>query len=84
MIEITIGTAALNGATPPEDVLRLADERMYLAKRRAGSDPFDRVSELIVGLLNPSEDGVERALAAGVAAVAEAETVYVEHPGGEQ
>jgi diguanylate cyclase (GGDEF)-like protein len=83
-IEVTIGTAALNGATRPEDVLRLADERMYLAKRRAGSDPFDRVSELIVGLLDPNEDGVEGALAAGVAAVAEAETVYVEHPGGEQ
>ncbi len=84
MISVTIGTAALNGSTLPEDVLRLADERMYLAKRRAGSDPFDRVSELIVGLLNPNEDGVERALAAGVASVAEAETVYVEHPGGEQ
>ena len=84
VISTTIGTAAVSGTTRSEDVLRLADERMYLAKRRAGSDPFDRVSELVVGLLNPNEDGVERTLAAGVAAVAQAETVYVEHPGGEQ
>ena len=84
VIEITVGTAAMNGSTAPAEALRLADERMYLAKRRAGSDPFDRVSELIVGLLNPSEDGVEAVLASGVAEVAQAEIVYLEHPGGEQ
>ena len=83
-IEVTIGTAALNGSTAAVDVLRLADERMYLGKRRAGSDPFDRVSELIVGLLDPSADGVERALASGIAEVAQGHAVYVEYPGGEQ
>lgn len=83
-IEITVGAAALNGSTVPAEVLRLADERMYLAKRRAGSDPFDRVSELIVGLLHPSDDGVERSLASGVAEVAQADVVYVEHAGDEQ
>ncbi len=83
-IEVTVGMAALDSATEPADVLRRADEYMYLEKRRAGSDPFDRVSELIVGLLDAGVDSVEQALASGIAEVAQAGAVYVDHPGGEQ
>ena len=42
------------------------------------------MSELVVGLLSAGAEGVERALAAGVAEVARAETVFVRHPHGEQ
>jgi diguanylate cyclase (GGDEF)-like protein len=83
-IEVTVGMAALESSTEPADVLRRADEHMYLEKRRAGSDPFDRVSELIVGLLDAGVDSVEQALASGIAEVAQAGAVYVDHPGGEQ
>jgi diguanylate cyclase (GGDEF)-like protein len=56
---------------------------MYLAKRRAGSDPFDRVSELVVGLLESGAERIEQALASGVAEVAEAELAYVSYGGSE-
>lgn len=83
-LEISVGSAPLDSSSGPEEALRQADERMYYAKRRAGADPFDRVSELVVGLLSASADGVERALAAGVAEVANAETVLVRYPDGVQ
>ncbi len=83
-VEVTFGAAAMDGTTPPADVLSRADERMYLGKRRAGSDPFDRVSELIVGLLQPDDDGVERSLASGVAEVAAAQAAFVVDDRGEQ
>jgi diguanylate cyclase (GGDEF)-like protein len=83
-IEASIGWALLNGVEDPAGVLRRADEQMYLAKRRAGSDPFDRVSELVVGLLDAGDDGVEEALASGVAEVARAEIAYLCHAAGEQ
>jgi diguanylate cyclase (GGDEF)-like protein len=84
VVELTVGAALLDHVTDPAQVQRRADERMYVAKRRAGSDPFDRVSELIVGLLDPSQDGVERALASGIAEVAQAGSVYVSSTAGEQ
>ena len=83
-LEISVGSAALDSSNGPEEALRQADERLYHAKRRAGGDPFDRVSELVVGLLSAGAEGVERALAAGVAEVARAETVFVCYPDGEQ
>ena len=82
-LEISVGSAPLDSSNGPEEALRQADERMYHAKRRAGADPFDRVSELVVGLLSAGAEGVERALAAGVAEVARAETVFVLYPSGE-
>ena len=82
-LEISVGSAPLDSGNGPEEALRRADERMYHAKRRAGADPFDRVSELVVGLLSAGAEGVERALAAGVAEVARAETVFVQYPDGE-
>jgi diguanylate cyclase (GGDEF)-like protein len=82
-LEASVGIATLDGVTSPDEALRRADERMYLAKRRAGSDPFDRVSELVVGLLESGAERIEQALASGVAEVAEAELAYVSYGGSE-
>ena len=83
-VEISVGAAPMDGLNGPAEATQRADERMYLAKRRAGSDPFDRVSELVVGLLSAGADGLEHALAAGVAEAARADTVFVRYSGGEQ
>src|SRR5262249_12334327 len=82
-LEPRVGSALLDGSTAPTAVLQAADERMYLAKRTAGSDLFDRVSELVVGLLDV-EDRIEQALASGIAEVARADAVCVVYSGGEQ
>jgi len=82
-LEPRVGSALLDASTVPRAVLQAADERMYLAKRRAGSDLFDRVSELVVGLLDV-EDRIEQALASGIAEVARADAVCVVYSGGEQ
>jgi diguanylate cyclase (GGDEF)-like protein len=83
VVEARVGSAGVDGSSDPMAVLQAADERMYLAKRTAGSDLFDRVSELVVGLLD-AEDGMEQALASGIAEVARADAVCVVYPGGEQ
>ena len=82
-VEVSAGWAMVDGSTDPSDALRRADEQMYLAKRRAGSDPFDRVAELVVGLLGATGEGIEQALASGVAEVAGAELAFVDTPAGE-
>jgi diguanylate cyclase (GGDEF)-like protein len=76
-ITATVGAAAVDEAISADEAMRVADERMYLAKRTAGSDAFDRVIELIVGLLEGSRDGQERAFVAGVAEVAQASSALV-------
>jgi len=83
LLEPRVGSAILDASTVPTAVLQAADERMYLAKRTAGSDLFDRVSELVVGLLDV-EDRIEQALASGIAEVARADAVCVVYSGGEQ
>jgi diguanylate cyclase (GGDEF)-like protein len=84
LLEASAGHSPLDQNWTPAEAMRKADERMYLAKQRAGSDPFDRVAELVVGLLGAGGAGVEQALASGVAAVAQADLVYVFYRGGEQ
>ena len=83
-VGVSVGASEVNGSTDPATVIRRADESMYLAKRRAGSDPFDRVSELVVGLLDSRESGLDNALASGIAEVAQAEVAFVVHAAAEQ
>jgi diguanylate cyclase (GGDEF)-like protein len=74
----TVGATLFDGSTGPAEALRLADEQMYLAKRVSGSDPFDRVSELVVGLLETRESGLEAAFATGIAEIARAGATFVD------
>ena len=74
-LNVTIGTVLMDGTSSPAEILTRADEQMYLAKR--GSDPFDRVSALVVGLLEGGDDGLEHALGAAVAEVAAASCALV-------
>jgi diguanylate cyclase (GGDEF)-like protein len=74
-LNVTVGTALMDGTSSPAEILTRADEQMYLAKR--GSDPFDRVSALVVGLLEGGDDGLEHALGAAVAEVAAASCALV-------
>jgi diguanylate cyclase (GGDEF)-like protein len=74
-LNVTVGTALMDGTSSPAEILTRADEQMYLAKR--GSDPFDRVSALVVGLLEGGDDGLEHALGAAVAEVAAATCALV-------
>jgi len=81
---VTVGSSSLSRAVTVEETLRDADSQMYERKRRAGSDAFDRVSELIVGLLDAQQDGLDAAFAAGVAEVAQASAAIVVTDAGEQ
>jgi diguanylate cyclase (GGDEF)-like protein len=83
-VTVTVGTSALAAAGSAEETLRRADTQMYERKRRAGSDAFDRVSELIVGLLEAQHDGLDAAFAAGVAEVAQASAAVVATEAGEE
>jgi diguanylate cyclase (GGDEF)-like protein len=74
---VTVGSALMDGSSSPAEILARADEKMYLAKRTGRSDPFDRVSALVVGLLEGGDDGLEQALGAAVAEVAAASCALV-------
>jgi diguanylate cyclase (GGDEF)-like protein len=80
-VSVTIGATVLDGRRAPEEALRRADERMYLEKRRAGADAFDRASELIVGLLDAGDEGLAGTFASGIAEVAGAHAVFVDCAG---
>ena len=82
-VAATVGAALMDRSVTPHLVVRRADEQMYLAKRVSGTDPFDRVSELIVGLLEAGDGGLEDAVTSGVAEVARAHAAFVESAEGE-
>jgi diguanylate cyclase (GGDEF)-like protein len=77
-ITATIGATLIDETTDPHDALRTADQRMYLAKRLARTDVFDRVTDLIVGLLSAGADAGGSVFPAGVAEVAGAELAFVD------
>jgi diguanylate cyclase (GGDEF)-like protein len=77
-ISVTIGATVIDAASDPQDALRTADQRMYLAKRLARTDVFDRVTDLIVGLLSAGIDAGGGAFPAGVAEVAGAQLALVD------
>ncbi len=76
-LDVTVGATLMDGSSSPGEVLARADEKMYLAKRTGRSDPFDRVSALVVGLLEGGDEGLEQALGAAVAEVAAASCALV-------
>jgi diguanylate cyclase (GGDEF)-like protein len=76
-LDVTVGWTLMDGSSSPGEVLARADEKMYLAKRTGRSDPFDRVSALVVGLLEGGDEGLEQALGAAVAEVAAASCALV-------
>jgi diguanylate cyclase (GGDEF)-like protein len=76
-LDVTVGWTLMDGSSSPAEVLARADEKMYLAKRTGNSDPFDRVSALVVGLLEGGDEGLEQALGAAVAEVAAASCALV-------
>jgi diguanylate cyclase (GGDEF)-like protein len=82
-ITITVGAVLLEGGKDVYAALRLADQRMYVAKSLPRTDAFDRLSDLVVGLLVADDDGLEAAFASGVAEVAAALTALVEADGRE-
>jgi diguanylate cyclase (GGDEF)-like protein len=77
-VTVTVGAVRLEPGIGMTAALQEADQRLYLAKRRAGSDVHDRVSELIVGLLEARGDPIETTLASAVAEVAMASRAYVD------
>ena len=83
LLTATTGATVITATTDPDEALVLADERMYLAKGTAGADAFDRVSELIVGLLDAGQLGLEAAFASGVAEVATARLAFVDSGTGQ-
>jgi diguanylate cyclase (GGDEF)-like protein len=74
----TVGATMMRSTADIVGALRVADQKMYLAKRRAGTDAFDRVSELIVGLLEAGDQGVDASIVSGVAEVALATRAYID------
>jgi diguanylate cyclase (GGDEF)-like protein len=78
MVRAAVGGALMDSTTDVADVLRLADQQMYLAKRRVGTDAFDRVSELIVGLLEAGDRGIDASIVSGIAEVALASRAYLD------
>jgi diguanylate cyclase (GGDEF)-like protein len=82
-VTVTVGWSPVSHELTAEQTMRQADASMYEAKHRAGADAFDRVSELIVGLLDAREDGVDAAFAAGVAEVVQASAAVVAIDGAE-
>jgi diguanylate cyclase (GGDEF)-like protein len=77
-VTVTVGGVRVEPGVGMTEALRVADQRLYLAKRRAGSDVHDRVSELIVGLLEAHGSTIETTLASAVAEVAMASRSYVD------
>jgi len=77
-VQVTVAGVRLEGPDGLAETLQFADKRLYLAKRRAGADVHDRVSELVVGLLEASGGTIETRLASAVAEVAAASRAYVD------
>lgn len=69
-VTVTVGGTLVESAVTTTEALNRADQQLYLAKRRAGSDAHDRVSELVVGLLEAHGRTIETRLASAVAEVA--------------
>jgi diguanylate cyclase (GGDEF)-like protein len=77
-VSVTVGAIRVEPGVGMTEALQAADQRLYLAKRRAGSDVHDRVSELVVGLLEARSGTLETTLASAVAEVATASRSYVD------
>ena len=77
-VTVTVGAALIPPGVGSTEALKLADQRLYLAKWRAGADAHDRVSELVVGLLEARGRTIETTLASAVAEVALAHRAYVD------
>jgi len=78
MVTATVGASSLTPSTTVFEALARADQQMYVSKGTAGADAFDRVSELIVGVLEADDDGVDAAFVSGIAEVAHGRRAYVD------
>jgi diguanylate cyclase (GGDEF)-like protein len=77
-VTVTVAGARVESDAGMTEAMQVADQRLYLAKRRPGSDVHDRVSELVVGLLEARAGPIETTLASAVAEVAVASRSYVD------
>jgi diguanylate cyclase (GGDEF)-like protein len=77
-LTVTVGGVRVEPGIGVTQAFLDADQRLYLAKRRAGSDVHDRVLELVVGLLEARGSSIETSLASAVAEVAMANRAYVD------